>query len=126
MNLRQGYRHVLYQQLIGETEVAFRVVGWNFAFVAPEQMHVRPVDSIAPWTARIGEELIQEARCRSARQRHRCHAALDDGFLDEPCDAFCGRLGHGGFVGGDFQLRHSRPSRSISTSASGGPDDPGG
>ena len=27
-----------------------------------------------------------------------------------------------GFVGDDRQLRHSRPSRSINTSASGGPD----
>src|SRR5262245_51487398 len=68
MNLRRWYGHVLQQQPIGKTEVALRVAGWNFAFVAPEQMHVRPVDPVAPWTVWIGEELVEKIRRRSARQ----------------------------------------------------------
>jgi hypothetical protein len=83
MNLRGRYRHVLNQGPVGEAEVAVRVVGWNFAFVAPEQLHVTPVDPVPPRTLPIGKELIQEVRRRSTCERQGSDTAGSDRAVDQ-------------------------------------------
>jgi hypothetical protein len=104
------------------------MIGRHVPLIAPEDVHRFPVDAIS----RSGEKLEESARRRAAGEHEGEAAVRVHRFTGEPHDLFRGgprdlveirqhaqgdRIGHQGF-------RHLRPSLSISSSASFGPQLP--